>query len=101
MGWYLDGKVSAVVGTHTHVPTADAKILPRGTAFVTDLGMTGPVYSIIGSKVDDVLTRFLTAMAAPPYGGGRTRSGAAELGAYRRRRPYGTGDAYRASRRGD
>ena len=62
MGWYLDGKVSAVVGTHTHVPTADAKVLPRGTAFVTDLGMTGPVYSIIGSKVDDVLTRFLTAM---------------------------------------
>lgn len=62
MGWYLDGRVSAVVGTHTHVPTADARILPRGTAYVTDLGMTGPVNSIIGSSPDDVLTRFLTAM---------------------------------------
>tara|TARA_Y100001936_G_scaffold249166_1_gene298819 strand:+ start:17369 stop:18142 length:774 start_codon:yes stop_codon:yes gene_type:complete len=62
MGWYLDGRVSVVVGTHTHVPTADAKILPKGTAFVTDLGMTGPVNSIIGSKVEDVLARFLTAM---------------------------------------
>jgi metallophosphoesterase (TIGR00282 family) len=62
MGWYLDGRVTAVVGTHTHVPTADPKVLPRGTAFVTDLGMTGPVYSVIGSRVEDVLTRFLTAM---------------------------------------
>ena len=62
LGWYLDGRVSAVVGTHTHVATADARILPQGTGFVTDLGMTGPVNSIIGSKVEDVLTRFLTAM---------------------------------------
>jgi metallophosphoesterase (TIGR00282 family) len=62
LGWYLDGRVSAVVGTHTHVPTADPKVLPRGTAFVTDLGMCGPVHSIIGSRVQDVLTRFLTAM---------------------------------------
>ena len=62
MGWYLDGRVTAVVGTHTHVPTADARILPRGTAFVTDLGMTGPVNSVIGSKVEDVLHRFLTAV---------------------------------------
>ena len=62
LGWYLDGRVSVVVGTHTHVPTADARILPQGTAFVTDLGMTGPVNSIIGSKVEDVLGRFLTAM---------------------------------------
>ena len=62
LGWYLDGRVSAVVGTHTHVPTADARILPKGTAFVTDLGMTGPVNSIIGSRVEDVLGRFLTAM---------------------------------------
>lgn len=62
LGWYLDGRVTAVVGTHTHVPTADTRILPKGTAFVTDLGMTGPVNSIIGSKVEDVLTRFLTAM---------------------------------------
>ncbi|MCI0821762.1 MAG: YmdB family metallophosphoesterase, partial [Chloroflexi bacterium] len=62
LGWYLDGRVSAVVGTHTHVATADARILPQGTGFVTDLGMTGPVNSIIGSRVEDVLTRFLTAM---------------------------------------
>ncbi|MEX2598831.1 MAG: TIGR00282 family metallophosphoesterase, partial [Dehalococcoidia bacterium] len=62
MGWYLDGRVTVVVGTHTHVPTADTRILPKGTAFVTDLGMTGPVNSIIGSKVEDVLARFLTAM---------------------------------------
>ncbi len=62
LGWYLDGKVSAVVGTHTHVPTADARILPRGTAYVTDLGMTGPVNSIIGNKQEDVLARFLRQM---------------------------------------
>ncbi len=62
MGWFLDGRVSAVVGTHTHVPTADARILPKGTAYVTDLGMTGPVNSIIGSSPEDVLTRFLTAL---------------------------------------
>ncbi len=62
LGWYLDGRVSAVVGTHTHVPTADAKMLLHGTAFVTDLGMTGPVNSVIGSRVEDVLGRFLTAM---------------------------------------
>lgn len=62
MGWYLAGRVTAVVGTHTHVPTADARVLPGGTAFVSDLGMTGPVNSIIGSKVEDVLERFLTAM---------------------------------------
>lgn len=60
LGWYLDGRVSAVVGTHTHVPTADARILPRGTGFVSDLGMVGPVNSIIGSEPEDVLARFLT-----------------------------------------
>ena len=62
MGWYLDGRVTAVVGTHTHVPTADTRLLPGGTAFVSDLGMTGPVNSVIGSMVEDVLERFLTAM---------------------------------------
>ena len=62
MGWYLDGRVSAVVGTHTHVPTADTRILPKGAAYVTDLGMTGALHSIIGSNPDDVLARFLTAM---------------------------------------
>ena len=62
MGWYLAGRVAAVVGTHTHVPTADARVLPGGTAFVSDLGMTGPMNSVIGSNVEDVLARFLTAM---------------------------------------
>lgn len=62
LGWYLDGRVSAVVGTHTHVPTADARILPNGTAYVTDLGMTGPYNSIIGNTPQDVLERFLKQM---------------------------------------
>jgi len=62
MGWYLDGVVSAVVGTHTHVGTVDARILPKGTAYVTDVGMTGPVNSVIGSDTGAVLERFLTAM---------------------------------------
>ena len=62
MGWYLDGRVSAVLGTHTHVGTIDAKVLPQGTAFVTDIGMVGPRDSIIGNVVDDVLERFLTQM---------------------------------------
>lgn len=60
LGWHLDGRVAAVVGTHTHVGTVDTQILPKGTAFVTDLGMTGPTHSIIGSSPDDVLYRFLT-----------------------------------------
>jgi metallophosphoesterase (TIGR00282 family) len=59
MGWYLDGRVSAVVGTHTHVPTADARLLPKGTAYISDLGMTGPRDSIIGFSVETVLPRFL------------------------------------------
>jgi metallophosphoesterase (TIGR00282 family) len=62
MGRYLDGRVSAVVGTHTHVGTIDARILPKGTAHITDIGMTGPLDSIIGDDVQSVLTRFLTAM---------------------------------------
>ncbi len=62
MGWHLDGRVAAVFGTHTHIPTADARILPRGTAFVTDLGMVGPQHSIIGSEVEPILHRFLTGM---------------------------------------
>lgn len=60
MGWYLDGEVSAVLGTHTHVQTADEQILPRGTAYITDVGMTGPTESIIGMKRDIVLERFTT-----------------------------------------
>jgi len=62
MGVYLDGRVSAVVGTHTHIGTADARILPRGTAFVTDVGMVGPRDSVIGDDAQKVLNRFLTQM---------------------------------------
>jgi len=60
MGWFLDGKVSCVFGTHTHIPTADERILPQGTAFVTDVGMTGPYDSVIGRRVDQILERFLS-----------------------------------------
>jgi metallophosphoesterase (TIGR00282 family) len=60
MGWFLDGEVSAVVGTHTHVQTADEKILPKGTAFISDVGMTGPVDSIIGVKKEQIINKFLT-----------------------------------------
>ena len=59
MGWYLDGRVSAVVGTHTHVGTVDTSLLREGTAYVTDLGMVGPSHSVIGSTIEDVLERFL------------------------------------------
>ena len=62
MGHFLDGKVSAVVGTHTHVQTADDQILPKGTAYLTDIGMTGPVNSVIGMKPDTVIQKFLTQM---------------------------------------
>src|SRR5262249_40363223 len=62
MGWYLDGRVTAVLGTHTHVPTADERILPGGTAFQTDVGMTGPYDSIIGGQKELGLQRFLTGM---------------------------------------
>jgi hypothetical protein len=62
MGWYLDGRVTAVLGTHTHIPTADERILPSGTAFQTDVGMSGPYDSIIGVEKDLVLHRFLTGM---------------------------------------
>lgn len=61
-GWYMDGRVSAVVGTHTHVQTADEKVLPQGTAYITDVGMTGPVNSVIGVKTDIILSKFLTQM---------------------------------------
>ena len=62
LAWYLDGRVAAVVGTHTHVPTADARVLPGGTAMVTDLGMVGVRNSIIGDDVEQVVSRFLTSM---------------------------------------
>lgn len=63
-GWYADGRVSAVFGTHTHVQTADDRILPKGTAYITDVGMTGPYESIIGMVVEQSLERFLTGMPA-------------------------------------
>lgn len=62
LGWYLDGRVSAVVGTHTHVGTADARVLPGGTAYVSDLGMTGPLDSVIGTETAPVLERFRTGL---------------------------------------
>jgi hypothetical protein len=62
MGWYLNGRVSAMLGTHTHIPTADERILSGGTAYQTDVGMTGPYDSVIGSDKDLALRRFLTAM---------------------------------------
>lgn len=62
LGWYLDGLVTAILGTHTHVQTADEKILPKGTAYITDAGMTGPFDSVIGRKKEQILTRFLTQM---------------------------------------
>jgi metallophosphoesterase (TIGR00282 family) len=62
MGWYLDGRVAAVVGTHTHVPTADARILPRGTGYITDVGMCGPYDSVLGRDIAPVLGRFLDGL---------------------------------------
>ena len=62
MGWYLDGRVSAVIGTHTHIPTADTRVLPGGTAYQTDCGMTGPYESVIGVERQTVIHRFLTQL---------------------------------------
>lgn len=62
MGWFLDGKVSAVVGTHTHVQTGDARVLPQGTAYLTDVGMVGPYDSILGMERDAVLKKFMTQL---------------------------------------
>ena len=62
MGFFIDGDVSAVLGTHTHIQTADEKILPKGTAYITDLGMTGPYDSVIGQDKDKIIKRFLTSM---------------------------------------
>jgi hypothetical protein len=62
LGWHLDGRALAVLGTHTHVPTADASVLPGGTAFMCDVGMTGPYGSVIGREVKPVIGRFLDGM---------------------------------------
>jgi len=64
MGWYLDGRVHAVLGTHTHVQTSDERILPGGTAYITDVGMTGPIDSILGVEKEAVIRKFITGMPA-------------------------------------
>lgn len=63
-GWYMDGRVTAIVGTHTHIPTADETVLPKGTAYITDVGMTGPYDSVIGVKKELVVDKFLSGMPA-------------------------------------
>ena len=65
LGWHLSGRVSAVFGTHTHVPTADHRVLPGGTAYVTDLGMTGPYDSVLGRVKESVLRAMITSVPAP------------------------------------
>ncbi len=62
LGWYLDGRVTAVLGTHTHVPTADARVLPKGTAFICDVGMTGPYQSVLGRSIEPIVQRFIDGM---------------------------------------
>jgi 2',3'-cyclic-nucleotide 2'-phosphodiesterase len=64
LGWYLDGRVTAVVGTHTHIPTADEIVLPQGTAYITDLGMTGPYDSVIGIEKESIIKKFLDQIPA-------------------------------------
>jgi 2',3'-cyclic-nucleotide 2'-phosphodiesterase len=64
LGWYLDGRVSALIGTHTHIQTADERILPGGTAYLTDAGMTGGIDSVIGVKKEEAITKFLTQLPA-------------------------------------
>ena len=71
MGWYLDGRVTGCVGTHTHVPTADARVLPGGTAYVTDVGMTGPRDGVIGVERDPAIRRFLTQAPGEVRDGGQ------------------------------
>jgi metallophosphoesterase (TIGR00282 family) len=63
--WYLDGRASCIFGTHTHIPTADDRIFPKGTAYISDLGMTGSYDSVIGRRAEPVLHKFLTSMHAP------------------------------------
>ncbi|HIA28142.1 MAG TPA: TIGR00282 family metallophosphoesterase [Planctomycetes bacterium] len=64
-GWHLDGRISCLFGTHTHIPTADARVLPQGTAYITDIGMTGPYDGVIGRMAKPVLHKFITGMHAP------------------------------------
>jgi len=65
LGWYLDGRVSVLFGTHTHVPTADERLLPNGTAYITDVGMTGPYDSVLGRMKDRVLRSMITSLPTP------------------------------------
>ena len=65
LGWYLDGRASVVFGTHTHIPTADERILPNGTAYITDLGMTGPYDSVLGRRKDRVIRHLMTNLPNP------------------------------------
>src|SRR5437879_8299303 len=106
MGWYLDGKVAAGVGTHTHVQTADERILPKGTAYLTDVGMTGPHDSIVGVEIDAALNRFLTGLPArfePATGNPRLHATIVEandrtgLATAVERLSYGTDDLERLS----
>ncbi|HSH09345.1 MAG TPA: YmdB family metallophosphoesterase, partial [Oceanipulchritudo sp.] len=62
LGWYLDGRVAAVIGTHTHIPTADARILPRGTGYLTDAGMSGPFDSVLGRDIAPIVRRFIDGL---------------------------------------
>ncbi len=78
MGFYLDGRISALVGTHTHVPTADAQILPGGTAYLSDVGMVGPFPSSIGLEAEGIIQRFLTQMPSKKH---IPETGQAEIGA--------------------
>ncbi len=64
MGWFLDGRASAVAGTHTHIQTADERVLPKGTAYITDLGMTGPYESVLGRDIQQIINKFLTQIPA-------------------------------------
>ena len=95
MGWHLDGKVTAVVGTHTHVQTADERILPKGTAYLTDVGMTGPHDSIIGVEIERRARPLSDGDAAAIRN--RHRQSAAECGHRRSRRTDRTRHGYRAS----
>ena len=80
MGWHLDGRVTAVVGTHTHVPTADARVLPGGTAYITDVGMTGPRGGVIGVKREQAIESLRHADAGPlrDLAGGSVADGGAD-----------------------
>ena len=62
MGWFLDGRITALLGTHTHVQTADERILPNGTGYITDAGMTGPLNSVLGVKKEIIIKKFLSSL---------------------------------------